>query len=91
MNSITNYLGKQAISHRGNQVAINQRTHSIMKSKEALTPEEIAKILDAILSGKYSWACVLFLEFHGYAPLDYIPYNTYNRIVKQNIKNNSPD
>ena len=42
-------------------------------------------LLDAILSGKYSWACVLFLSFYGYDPAHYLPYRTYNRILKTNV------
>ncbi|MDJ0533517.1 MAG: HetP family heterocyst commitment protein [Xenococcaceae cyanobacterium MO_207.B15] len=41
-------------------------------------------IVDAILAGKYSWACVLILRFAGYNPLHYIPYRTYNRLMKNN-------
>ncbi len=33
---------------------MNQPSHPIMKSKEAIAQEEVAKILDAILAGKYS-------------------------------------
>jgi hypothetical protein len=47
-----------------------------------MQPEQFTQVLDAILSGKYSWACVLILRFAGYNPLHYIPYRTYNRIVK---------
>ena len=43
-------------------------------------------IVSAIIAGKYSWACVLILRFAGYNPLHYIPYRTYNRLMK----NNSP-
>jgi hypothetical protein len=49
-----------------------------------MQPEQFMQVLDAILSGKYSWACVLILRFAGYNPLHYIPYRTYNRIVKDN-------
>ncbi len=41
-------------------------------------------IVEAILAGKYSWACVLILRFAGYNPLHYIPYRTYNRLMKSN-------
>ncbi|OUC13216.1 MAG: hypothetical protein B0A82_18140 [Alkalinema sp. CACIAM 70d] len=50
----------------------------------AMQPEQFSQVLDAILAGKYSWACVLILRFAGYNPLHYIPYRTYNRIVKDN-------
>ena len=60
-----------------------------------MTQEQFYQVVDAILAGKYSWACVLILRFAGYNPLHYIPYRTYNRITKENEssvrrKNNSP-
>jgi hypothetical protein len=55
-----------------------------------MQPEQFMQVLDAILSGKYSWACVLILRFAGYNPLHYIPYRTYNRIVKDNHTSGSP-
>lgn len=47
-----------------------------------MEPEQFNQVIDAILAGKYSLACVLILQFGGYNPLHYIPYRTYNRIVK---------
>ncbi|MGI0488033.1 HetP family heterocyst commitment protein [Pantanalinema rosaneae CENA516] len=47
-----------------------------------MEPEQFNQVIEAILAGKYSWACVLILQFGGYNPLHYIPYRTYNRIVK---------
>jgi hypothetical protein len=52
----------------------------------AMKPEQFDQVIAAILSGKYSWACVLILNFSGYNPLHYIPYRTYNRIIKDNIQ-----
>lgn len=49
----------------------------------AMTPEQFVQVVDAILAGKYSWACVLILRFAGYNPLHYIPYRTYNRLMKE--------
>ncbi len=49
-----------------------------------MTPEQFNQVVEAILSGKYSWACVLILRFAGYNPLHYIPYRTYNRLMKEN-------
>ena len=46
--------------------------------------ERIAPIIEAIIEGKYSWACVLLLRTIGYDPLHYIPYRTYNRLLKEN-------
>ncbi len=49
-----------------------------------LTIEQFEYVVEAILDGKYSWACVLMLEAAGYNPLHYIPYRTYNRLIKDN-------
>ncbi|AFY99237.1 HetP family heterocyst commitment protein [Calothrix sp. PCC 6303] len=46
--------------------------------------EQFDQVVEAILAGKYSWACVLMLRFSGYNPLHYIPYRTYNRLLKEN-------
>ncbi|MCC5650931.1 HetP family heterocyst commitment protein [Nostoc sp. XA013] len=48
--------------------------------------QQFDKVVEAILAGKYSWACVLMLRFAGYNPLHYIPYRTYNRLLKENSK-----
>lgn len=56
------------------------------KSEKAINTEQLTKIIEAIITGKYSWACVLFLRCYGYEPSHYLPYNTYNRILKQNSK-----
>ncbi len=49
-----------------------------------MSSEQLEQVVAAILDGKYSWACVLILRFAGYKPLHYIPYRTYNRLVKEN-------
>ena len=49
-----------------------------------MTEDQFEEIVDAVLAGKYSWACVLILRAGGYNPLHYIPYRTYNRLVKNN-------
>lgn len=59
-------------------------THHAYSLDRVMQPEQFNQVLDAILAGKYSWACVLILRFAGYNPLHYIPYRTYNRIVKDN-------
>lgn len=51
---------------------------------KVMTAEQFTLIVEAILAGKYSWACVLILRFAGYNPLHYIPYRTYNRLMKDN-------
>ncbi|MDP5017168.1 heterocyst differentiation protein [Anabaena sp. UHCC 0187] len=49
-------------------------------------PEQFDQVVEAILAGKYSWACLLMLRFVGYNPMHYIPYRTYNRILKENAR-----
>ena len=44
--------------------------------------EKIEEIVQFILLGQYSLACFMFLQVIGRNPLDYIPYRTYNRLVK---------
>lgn len=52
------------------------------QSEIKISFEEFIQIVEAVLEGRYSWACVLFLRFAGFNPLHYIPYRTYNRLVK---------
>ncbi|NET07415.1 MAG: HetP family heterocyst commitment protein [Symploca sp. SIO2B6] len=54
---------------------------------KGLSSEQFNQIVEAILDGKYSWACVLLLRFAGYNPLHYIPYRTYSRLNKENCQN----
>jgi hypothetical protein len=42
------------------------------------------EIIKAIIQGKYSWACVLFLHYSGCNPLEYIPQETYSKLVQEN-------
>ncbi|MEA5619769.1 HetP family heterocyst commitment protein [Cronbergia sp. UHCC 0137] len=49
-----------------------------------INTDEVEEIIKAIICGKYSWACVLILRFSGYNPMDYIPYRTYIRLLKNN-------
>jgi hypothetical protein len=51
---------------------------------KSINPEQFDQVVEAILAGKYSWACVLMLRFAGYNALHYIPYRTYNRLLKEN-------
>jgi hypothetical protein len=53
---------------------------------KTMSNEQFNQVVDAILSGKYSWACLLILRFSGYNPLHYIPYRTYNRLMKTNCE-----
>lgn len=48
--------------------------------------EQLDRIIEAILAGKYSWACFLLLRCIDYDPLHYIPYRTYNRLIKENCQ-----
>jgi len=65
-----------------------QRINSCKTQPEkAMTEEQFAQIVDAIILGRYSWACLLILRFAGYNPLHYIPYRTYNRLIKNNYSN----
>jgi hypothetical protein len=57
---------------------------STASNTKAMTTEQFSLVIEAILAGKYSWACLLILRFAGYNPLHYIPYRTYNRLTKEN-------
>jgi hypothetical protein len=69
---------------------LNQHYHSpqVTQSRKdrVMRPEQFEQVVAAIASHKYSWACVLILQFAGYNPLQYIPYRTYNRIVRENSR-----
>ena len=58
------------------------------KLDKVMTEDQFNQIVEAIISGKYSWACLLILRFAGYNPLHYIPYRTYNRIMEDNRQGN---
>lgn len=57
---------------------------SSKKVDRSISAEQVQQIVVAIKERKYSWACVLMLRFAGYNPLQYIPYRTYNRLLKEN-------
>ncbi len=59
---------------------------------EPSNSREIDQIIQAILEGKYSWACVLMLRTMGHNPSEYIPYRTYTRLMKEQMrpKNKEP-
>ncbi|WP_341525929.1 HetP family heterocyst commitment protein [Nostoc sp. UHCC 0302] len=68
---------------------MNQDIASISSTlDQTMKSQQFDKVVEAILAGKYSWACVLMLRFAGYNPLHYIPYRTYNRLLKENSKSN---
>jgi hypothetical protein len=60
-----------------------QMSYANNQLNKVMTQEQFDLVVEAILSGKYSWACVLILRFGGYNPLHYIPYRTYNRLMKE--------
>ncbi|MBE9038431.1 HetP family heterocyst commitment protein [aff. Roholtiella sp. LEGE 12411] len=51
---------------------------------KAISPDQLNQVVEAIVDGRYSWACVLILRFVGYNPLHFIPQRTYSRLVKEN-------
>jgi hypothetical protein len=57
-------------------------THN-QNANNAISEAKMEKIIDAILQGQYSQACLLLLEATSRNPLHYIPYRTYNRLQKQ--------
>ncbi len=61
---------------------MNDLSPNKTKLDKVMDPEQFNQVIDAILQGKYSWACVLILRFAGYNPLHFIPYRTYNRLIK---------
>ncbi|MEY3870149.1 MAG: HetP family heterocyst commitment protein [Microcoleaceae cyanobacterium] len=60
--------------------------YSTNRDQTSLNQNQLDEIVTAILAGKYSWACFLLLRHVGYNPLDYIPYRTYNRLIKDNMQ-----
>lgn len=58
---------------------------------KTISPDQLNEIIEAILAGKYSWACVLLLRAAGYDPMHYIPYRTYNRLLKEHCRFGSPN
>jgi hypothetical protein len=62
----------------------NQFSYSRTNIEQSIKPEQLTQIIEAILDGKYSWACFLLLRCAGYNPCDYLPYRTYHRLVKEN-------
>lgn len=56
---------------------------STSQQGRVITTEQFEEIVGAIIGGKYSWACVLILRFANQNPLNYIPYRTYKRLIKE--------
>lgn len=55
---------------------------------QSLSEEQFSQVLSAIIEGKYSWACALFLKFSGHDPRNYLPYRTYIRLIKERCQRN---
>ena len=53
------------------------------QSGTTISEDKMEIIIDAILEGRYSYACLMTLEATGHEPTQYIPYRTYNRLQKQ--------
>ena len=53
---------------------------------EPSNSREVEQVIQAILEGKYSWACVLMLRTMGHNPSEYMPYRTYTRLMKEQIR-----
>lgn len=51
---------------------------------QAMSLEQFDAIVNAIIEGRYSWACVLILRAARYNPAHYIPYRTYKRLIREN-------
>lgn len=78
--------------HSSQTVALDKtmnycRTSSYPQLEKLLDDNQFQQVIEAIEAGKYSWACVLILRFAGYNPLLYIPYRTYNRLMKSQDQN----
>lgn len=57
------------------------------KPPTIVIPEDkMDEVIDHILQGKYSGACLMLLEATGHNPLQYMPYRTYNRLQKQRLQ-----
>jgi hypothetical protein len=63
-----------------------QMPFSNSRFNKTISTEQLNQIIEAILAGKYSWACVLLLRAAGYDPMHYIPYRTYNRLLKEHCR-----
>lgn len=57
-------------------------------TERVMTSEEFEQVVEAIVLGRYSWACILILRIAGYNPLHYLPYRTYRRLIKENARIN---
>lgn len=70
--------------------SINRTHYFNTQLEKILTSDQYDRIVEAIVAGKYSWACTLMLRFGGDNPMAYIPYRTYNRLMKENREGCEP-
>jgi hypothetical protein len=68
---------------RGNGM-IQENFEQNQKLDKIFKDTQLQEIIKAIILGKYAWACVLFLHFSGCDPLDYMPSETYDKLVQEN-------
>lgn len=85
MNCLTSYKTTKILDQKTMNQNMSSNSSSLDKK---IHPEQFDRVVEAILAGKYSWACVLMLRIAGYNPLHYIPYRTYNRLLKENSQVN---
>lgn len=67
--------------------AIPESSKQLGQASKEISEDKMDVIIDAILEGKYSYACLMTLEATGHEPTQYIPYRTYNRLQKQRQAN----
>lgn len=60
--------------------------YSSKDTERVMTSDEFDQVIEAIVLGRYSWACILILRIAGYNPLHYLPYRTYRRLIKENTQ-----
>ena len=65
---------------------MHQHISSDPNVHKKIKPEQLSQIISAIIDGRYSWACVLLLRAISENPLHYIPYRTYNRLLKEELQ-----
>jgi hypothetical protein len=80
---ITNYQFSNHQIKSSGEVMYQEDIYNSQNVKK-INNEQVDQIIKSIIAGKYSWACVLLLRYSGYNPIDYIPYRTYIRLLKNN-------
>ncbi|MFB8789138.1 MAG: HetP family heterocyst commitment protein [Potamolinea sp.] len=62
-----------------------QMPYANARATKAMNPEQLNQIVEAILAGKYSWACVLLLRCAGYNPLHYYSLPDLQQITERKL------